>query len=123
VPALYRPSAEDRARIRAAAATEAHIAVSAVVLQIGRRRSLKSRDNAINIAMISEDPAFADTDLDDYEPWSSFTNGVPLTDSGAGIFDFYIRRRGDRDEELQGNVTVYVAHGQISRIHGYPDEY
>ena len=121
--ALYRPSSDDVARIRRAAATEAELHPPSVVLEIGRRISLVDGRRAINIARISDDPEFADTDLDDYEPWTAFARGAELTAAGNGIFDFYIRRRGDRDRELRGNVTVRVVERKIVRVHGYPNEY
>ena len=121
--ALYCPTSDDRDRIRRAAALEAELQRPTIVLEVGRRINLADGRRAINIATISTDPEFADTDLDDYEPWPAFARGVQLTEAGDGIFDFYIRRRGDRDRELRGNVTVHIAAGKIIRIHGYPGEY
>lgn len=121
---LFRPSAADRRRIREAAAREALMEARSVVLQIGQRRSLTGRGSAINVAAISDDPDFADTDFDDeYAPWSSFADGVVLTAEGKGIFDLAIRRRGDTDHDLQGHVTVYVENRQVTRICGCDAEY
>ena len=93
------------------------------MLEVGRRISLADGRRAINVAAISTDPEFADTDLDGYEPWAAFARGDELTEAGNGILDFYIRRRRDRDRELRGNVTVYIVAGKIVRVHGYPGEY
>lgn len=93
---IFKPKKADALRIRAAAQREAKLAsIDSVVLEFGRRFSTLTADNrSVNIATISDDPEFEDTDLDDYEPWSVFRSGVPLTDTGAGIFDLYIRKRG-----------------------------
>jgi hypothetical protein len=124
VPALFRASAAERRRIREAAAREARMEVRSVVLQLGRRRSLTGRGSAFNIAGISDDPAFADTDFDDeYAPWSAFADGVALTADSKGIFDLAIRRRGDPDHDLQGHVTVYVEDRVVTRVCSCDTEY
>ncbi len=122
--ALFRPTAAERRRIRAAAAREAEMEVRSVVLQIGQRRSLTGRGSAINVAAISDHPAFGDTDFDDeYVPWRAFAGGVALSAQGRDIFDFAIRRRGDGDHDLHGHITVYVEDGQVTRICGCQAEY
>ena len=124
MPALFRPSSAERRRIREAAAREARMEVRFVVLQLGQRRSLTGRGSALNIAQISDDPEFADTDFDDeYAPWSAFADGVALTEEGKGIFDLAIRRRGDPDHDLQGHVTVYVTNRQVVRVCSCDTEY
>lgn len=121
---LFRPSAAERRRIRGAAAHTARLEVGSVVLQLGQRRSLTGRGSAFNIAEISNDPAFADTDFDDeYAPWNAFADGVALTAEGKGIFDLAIRRRGDRDHDLLGHVTVYVVNRQVTRVCSCDTEY
>ena len=54
------------------------------MLEVGRRQSLVSGETSINFALISDDPDWQDTDLDDYEPWTAFTRGVELTPDGRG---------------------------------------
>lgn len=124
MPTLFRPSAAERRRIRDAAARAARMEVGSVVLQLGQRRSLTGRGSAFNIAEISDEPAFADTDFDDeYAPWSAFADGVALTAEGKGIFDLAIRRRGDPDHDLQGHITVYVDDRQVTRVCSCDAEY
>lgn len=120
----FRPSAADLAAIREAARREAKFErVGQVMLEVGRRQSLVSGETSINFALISDDPDWQDTDLDDYEPWTAFTRGVELTPDGRGLFDFYIRRRGDRHLELHGNISIAIAGGRLTTISGYPDIY
>ncbi|ODP38007.1 hypothetical protein [Sphingomonas turrisvirgatae] len=120
----FRPSPGDIAAIREAARREANFDhVGEVVLETGRRQSLTNGDASINFALISDDPEWTDTDLDDHEPWSAFTRGVELSDEGRGRFDFYIRRRGDPHRDLHGNISIDVENGHIVRIYGYPDSY
>ena len=76
-----------------------------------------------NIALVSDDPDWADTDLYDYGTWATFRRGVALTEDGRAILDFALRRKFDEDQELLGNITVYYEDGRITRIHGYPGEY
>ena len=121
--AIYRPTSNDIFRIRRAAAVEAELQRPSVVLEVGRRIHLGDGRRGINVTAISPDPEFGDTDLDDYEPWAAFARGVGLTEAGNGIFDFYIRRRGDRERELRGNVTVRIVAGTIVPVQGYPGEY
>lgn len=124
MPTLFRPTAAERHRIRNAAANEAKIPARSVVLQIGQRRSTTGRGSAINVATISDDPEFADTDFDDeYHPWSAFAKGVKLTTDAKGIFDLAIRRRGDADHDLHGHVTIYIEGNQVTRICGLEQEY
>lgn len=120
----YRPSSDDLAAIREAARREAKFEkVGHVTLEVGRRQSLVSGATSINFALISDDPDWQDTDLDDYEPWTAFTRGVDLTADGRGLLDFYIRRRGDRHLELHGNISIGITNGQLTTIQGYPDVY
>lgn len=120
----YRPSRADLVAIREAARREARFEhTGQVLLEVGRRQSLVTGEVAINFAFISDDPDWRDTDLDDYRPWPTFARGVALTGDGRGMFDFYIRRRGDPDAELHGNISVRIEEGRLSAIHGYPDSY
>lgn len=120
---IWKPTATERAAIRAAGAREAvpSLSLATVVLEPGYRYSTAdggSGDSSINVALVS-DTGMNGTDLADYGHWSDFTRGVPLTEDGRAIVDFYIRRRGDPYNELLGNVGVHYAGGRIVRIHGY----
>lgn len=119
--AKYKPTKEDIERIKRAAAREGETSLGAVLLEPGYRWCKTNPDAgaAINIATISQDPTWNDTDLSDYGEWSEFRNGVELTDDGRGIIDFYIRKRGDPYKDLLGNLTIEISEGKLSRIYGY----
>lgn len=122
MPKVWKPTAAERAAIRAAGARESAdpISPASVVLEPGYRwsKAHEDRGSSINVALVS-DRGLDDTDLADYGRWSDFTRGVPLTEDGRAIVDFYIRRRGDPHNGLLGNVGVHYAGGRIVRIHGY----
>lgn len=122
MPNIWKPTRAECAAIRNAAAREAlpRIAPATVVLEPGYRwsKAHEDRGSNINVALVS-DTGLDDTDLADYGNWSEFTRGVPLTEGGRAIVDFYIRRRGDQYRELLGNVTVTYEGGRITRIRGY----
>lgn len=122
---IWKPTQAEATAIRAAAARECGLNINAVVLQPGRRWNTESdgMDSDINIARITKHSDWGrDTDLDDYDTWSSFRSGVRLTDEGRAIVDFYVAMRNDPHNELQGNVVVHYEGGRIVRIHGYgPD--
>ena len=131
---IWKPTKAEVDAIKQAAAREAgRVPVGAVILDPGMRYNTKDNGKnegacqtprgLLNIALVSDDPEWNDTDLNDYGAWADFRAGVLLTEDGRAIIDFYIRRRFDEDKDLLGNVTVYYAGGQITRIHGYPGEY
>lgn len=118
----YVPTKDDCNIIRNAAAKEAvpRISVGAVVLEPGYRYNTdEDRGEAFNIALVSDDPDWNDTDLSDYGTWAEFRGGFELTPGGHGIVDFYIRRRGDVYHELCGNVVAIIENGKLVRVHGY----
>lgn len=124
--AKWKPTAAEVKAIKAAAAREGSMGVSAVILEPGYRRNLKEdRPYTLNIALVSDDPTWDDTDLDSYGEWKDFRSGVELTEDGRAIVDFYIRRRlPPRHPDygcdyLEGNVTVEYAGGRVTRIYGY----
>jgi hypothetical protein len=50
----------------------------------------------MNIAKITNDPDWNDTDLyDNAYTWRDFTKGVEMTDDGRAIVDFYVYNRMD----------------------------
>lgn len=127
---IWKPTAAECQRIKEAAAKESvpSLTVGAVLLEPGTRYNTTPGHEApnydgLNIALLSDDPGFEDTDLNDYGDWADFRKGVRLTDDGRAIVDFYIRRRFDDSGELHGNITVFYADGAIQRIKGYPGEY
>ena len=119
---IYKPTKADIEIIKAAAARESvpRVSVGAVILEPGYRYNTKRQSlESINIALVSDDPEWNDTDLSDYGQWSEFRKGILLTDDGRGIVDFYIRKRGDPDHELLGNVTIRIEGGRLVKVHGY----
>lgn len=115
----YVPNKQDIQRIKEAAAREAvpRLSVGAVLLEPGERVGPKGSN--INVLLVTDDPDWNDTDLDDYGQWSKFRKGIELTPAGRGIVDFYIRRRGDEYAEIHGNITVEIVDGKLARIYGY----
>jgi hypothetical protein len=119
---IWKPSEAQCKVIKAAAALEAGIKVDQIKLEPGMRlnRQDDSVESSINIALVTKetDGSWGDTDLDDRVEWRTFRKGVPLTDDGRAIVDFYIHRYGLNDE-LHGNIIVHFENGQLSRISGY----
>lgn len=119
---VWKPSQAQCKVIKAAAAMESGIKADQIKLQPGVRLNMRDHDveSCINIARVtrSTDGTWEDTDLDDRVEWRTFKKGVPLTDDGRAIVDFYIHRYGIRDD-LEGNVVVFFENGQLSRIRGY----
>src|SRR4051812_36964984 len=107
----YIPTAEDVKRIKEAAAREAvpGLSVSQVLLEPGLRVGVSNRTELphMNVRLVSDDPDWNDTDLDDYGTWADFRKGVELTPDGRGLIDFYIRRRFDQYADLHGNVEIH----------------
>jgi hypothetical protein len=95
---------------------------NSILLEPGIRCNIEdtSKPTSINAALVTNHADdFNDTDLHDYGFWSDFRAGVELDPNGRGIFDFYIRWRGDSNRDLFGNVTVYVNAGRMHFIEGY----
>jgi hypothetical protein len=116
---IWKPSADECRRLREAGVKAAQ-GRRAISLEPGLRcpwgpnPSRPDADPAMNIALVSDDPKFADTDLHDYGRWSDFRRGVPLTPDGRAILDFYVRPTGfgaDRGDSLLGHVTVWWRQG------------
>lgn len=78
-----------------------------------------SKPESINMLLVTDDPeTCGDCDLVDSNTalTQQFRNGVDLTADGAGLFDFYIYNRYDRDHTLGGNVLVRVKQGKMVAI-------
>ena len=112
---LYKPTAEEKRIIRDCARRSADCRN----VEINPSTKINERgDTHMNVAMISDDPDFGDTDLDDNAfTWRDFTKGVEMTADARAIVDFYVYSRG-RDAELKTNVTVYVERGRLVRVDG-----
>ena len=112
----FKPTSEQKKIIRACAAKSA--GERRVEICASTRVSLITGKQHMNVAMISDEPDFEDTDLyDNAFKWSHFTRGVELTELGRGVFDFWVYSVG-QDAELKTNVTVYVEAGYMVRVEG-----
>lgn len=113
----YKPTKEDCAIIRNCAKRSAGCA--RVELRLGKRYNTDKGDHDIqsNIALLSDDPHWEDTDLWDHTEWKYFKRGVTMTDDGRGIFDFYVYGPvGAHDCELQTNVVAYYEGNKLVRV-------
>lgn len=118
----WKPTPAECKLIRDAGRREAGAA--RFLMEVGLRFNCDTPEResgyAMNLARVSDDPDWADTDLAGFEPWAAFRKGVLLTDDGRAIVDFYVSTPATRweDSELRGNVTVTYAAGRIERIQG-----
>lgn len=119
----FKITTEQASILRQCASIESapYIATAAVVLEPGFRANTQDETKPVsmNIALVSDDPKWNDTDLHDYGTWTEFRKGVELTPEGDGIFDFYIRKRGDEFKEIHGNVVLAVKGGEMVEVRGY----
>lgn len=126
---IWKPTARECELIKQAAARESHCSVARVLLEPGIKTGPKWEQASeikrgdYNIALVTDDPNWNDTDLYEYGSWADFRKGVALTEDGRAIIDFYIRWRFDEEQELRGNVEVYYADGRLAEIRGYPSRY
>jgi hypothetical protein len=120
---FWKPSQEQCNIIKAAAAVECGIKANQIRLEPGMRLNRQNHEiqSCINIAIVTRltDGSWEDTDLDDRVGWNTFKSGVPLTEDGRAIVDFYIHRYGYANDELLGNVVAFFENGQLSQIRGY----
>lgn len=120
----FKPTPEQIEIIKRCAVYESSpkAAMGSILLEPGVRfnTSDHTKPGHMNIALVTnETDSWNDTDLNDYGSWSEFRKGVELDPNGRGIFDFYLRRRGDDNRDLLGNVTVYINSHKMSYIDGY----
>ena len=101
-----------------AASRESGYSKSRIFIEAGLRINTdKPKAENINVALISDDPDWNDTDLADFVDFATVRKGVTLTDNGTAIVDFYIYTKGD-DGQLQSNITVHYSDGAIIKIEG-----
>lgn len=119
-PAVWKPTQAECDLIKQAAALESmpRVSVGALRLEPGIRYSLTPGNNrqSMNIATLTDREDWEDTDLADFATWQQFREGVPLTEDGRAIVDFYIRPRSGDD--LLGNVVAIYEGGRLVAIHG-----
>lgn len=119
---MHKPTREEKEIIRSCAARSA--GYKRVELCPGTRHNTEQdRGEHMNIALVSDDPDWNDTDLSDNSwSWRDFTKGVELTDDGRGVFDFYVYGPvGSYHKELQTNVVAYYKDGKLVRVTGVGD--
>ena len=112
----HRPTSDEKRIIRECAKRET--GKSRIIIEPGIRHHLNdvTRQN-MNIAMLSDDPDFGDTDLWDHSTWAIFASGFELTPDGRAIVDFYVYSTGP-DGELESNVVAYWSAGKLVRVDG-----
>lgn len=113
MPNMHKPTSEEKRIIRECAQQSA--GYKSVEINPSTKINEKG-DIHMNIAMISDDLDFGDTDLfDNAYSWRDFTSGIEMTPDGRAIVDFYVYNRG-RDPELQTNVTAYFEGNKLVRV-------
>ena len=116
----YKPTAEDKRIIRKCAEKDAgknRVEICAST-RVSLVRDIKECPPNMNVAFLTDDGDFGDTDLwDNSYAWSDFTKGVELTDDGRGVFDFWVYSVGHW-AQLETNVTAYYKDGKLVRVDG-----
>lgn len=116
---MHKPTSEEKRIIRECAQREA--GYKRVEVNPSTRVSLKKGGDTkprMNVAMISDDPNFNDTDLfDNAFQWKDFAKGIEMTPDGRAVVDFWVYNTG-RDAELQSNVTAYWENNKLVRVEG-----
>lgn len=110
----WKPTRDETQLIRECAARETGLRAGSLSIEPGYRRNVDTGCSAMNVAAISDDPDWDDTDTIGVGRWTDFAAGVPLTNNGRAIVDFYLYGK----ERLRGNLTVTYAAGRIRAIHG-----
>ena len=108
------PTAEECRVIRLCAlrgAGEARVRV-----QPTTRVSLANRSVNLNVALISDDPRWGDTDLDDYVTWAAFRkDGFDMAPGGRAIIDCAVYSLGHMGQ-LETHVTAHWEGGKLVRV-------
>lgn len=114
-PRHWHPSPADLRAIRTYCAETEGRKPGSIVIEAGIRENLERKDldgiYSVNIARLTDDPNWEDTDLVQTLPWKHFkAEGVELTKDGRAEVDFYIYEKtfGDFHGGLLGNAQVYV---------------
>jgi hypothetical protein len=112
------PTPNEKLLIRQAAQKEA--GRRGVIIEPGYRHLIDAplQDGGeLNIALLTDDEDWNDTDLFDFARWSDFCKGFELASGGRAIVDFYVTGAGPRGE-LEGNVVAYWYGGKLAKIVG-----
>lgn len=118
---IYKPTAEHTKIFKKCASMESvpHRSASSIILEPGWRFNTDDDDiePSMNIALVTDNEDWDDTDLADHGRYRDLCRGIALTEDGRGVFDFYISAY--TADELLGNITAYVEKGELVRVAGY----
>ena len=116
-PPVWRPTADERRRIRAFTCQAARL--PSVTLRPELRIStIRSSDPTLNLALLTDvlDGSGPNhTDLSEDTSWATFVAAVPLTDDGRAVVEVAVYSRG-HGSELKLHVLVAYAKGQITAL-------
>lgn len=101
-------------QVRAAARIE--VKTNRVSVEAGTRFNINTHKNSINIAAISDDPEWNDTDLNDYRDLKDLIGTEIEEKDGKVHIDFYIYLGPDR--ELESNVDLIWQDGKLVAANG-----
>ena len=108
---VWKPTAEECKRIRDYTKQEVR---GLTRMEAGTRINLQDGEieQSLNIALVAKTEDWQDTDLNDFISWAGFRAGVPLSEDGRAILDFYCYSR----EGLETNIAVYYKDGAIVKL-------
>lgn len=71
-----------------------------------------SVEDSMNIARVTHNEDWEGSELADFGTWALFRKGVPLTEDGRAVVDFYVQGR----HELLTNVVAYYQGGELVEV-------
>lgn len=116
---IWKPTKQEKQLIKDCAVAEC--GYKTIRLEVGERYNLDdgfAAKESINIALVGRESDWSDTDLLSPLPWGTFCKGVPLTEDGRAVVDFYCYRTVDGDQQLVSNVWVTYENGVIKSVEG-----
>lgn len=108
---VWKPTADECKRIRDFTKREVR---GLTRMEGGTRINLQDGtiEQSLNIALVAKTEDWQDTDLNDFISWAGFRAGVPLTEDGRAVIDFYCYSR----DGLETNIAVYYKDGAIFKM-------
>jgi hypothetical protein len=108
---VWKPTADECKRIRDFTKREVR---GLTRMEGGTRINLQDGtiEQSLNIALVAKTEDWQDTDLNDFISWAGFRAGVPLTEDGRAVIDFYCYSR----DGLETNIAVYYKDGAILKM-------
>lgn len=108
---VWKPTADECKRIRDFTKQEVR---GLTRMEGGTRINLQDGEieQSLNIALVAKTEDWQDTDLNDFISWAGFRAGVPLTEDGRAVIDFYCYSR----EGLETNIAVYYKDDAIVKM-------